>query len=111
MTHFSLTDSDDCTLAIQTGAGAGQRAFIHTLSSEECDGVWVLPHQVPAVCRALYDAAGLDVPDLPGIPDPALAGQLAADIAAAVVHGGPADHDGFVNVARDLLARGWGRTS
>jgi hypothetical protein len=38
------------------------------------------PHEVPKAARALYEAAGLPVPDLPDIPDPELVGQLAKDI-------------------------------
>ena len=76
--------------------GSGETAFVP-------------PHEVPRAARALYEAAGLDVPDLPDIPDPALVDALARDLLRVWGH-----EDSFEALrpeARELLARGWGRTS
>lgn len=45
------------------------------------DSVVVLAHKLPEMVRAIYACAGLPVPDLPDIPDPALVEDLAADLA------------------------------
>jgi hypothetical protein len=86
--------------------GSGETAFIP-------------PHEVPKACRALHEAAGLPVPDIPDIPDPLLIAALADDLrdAMAVDPGmsyPPATGtyaDALARSARALLARGWGRTS
>jgi hypothetical protein len=82
--------------------GSGETAFVP-------------PHEVPKAARALYEAAGLDVPDLPDIPDPALVNALAMDIHVALEVAlecpGEKPYPYDLRVAADLLARGWGRTS
>ena len=107
--------------------GAGARAFAIRRNFYECppmaivdcnpDGstaaaAFVPPHEVPKAARALYEAAGLpvpDLPDIPGIPDPELVDALARDLLRVWGH-----EDSFEALrpeARELLARGWGRTS
>jgi hypothetical protein len=82
--------------------GSGETAFVP-------------PHEVPKAARALYEAAGLPVPDLPDVPDPELVQRLADDLrdAMATKPGQrPTTYDdALTETARALLARGWGRTS
>lgn len=82
--------------------GSGETAFVP-------------PHEVPKAARALYEAAGLPVPDLPDVPDPELVQRLADDLrdAMATKPGQrPTTYDdALAETARALLARGWGRTS
>lgn len=84
--------------------GSGETAFVP-------------PHEVPKAARALYEAAGLPVPDLPDVPDPELVGLLAADLQDAMAAKlGPQSvpttyGEAVTETARALLAKGWGRTS
>lgn len=84
--------------------GSGETAFLP-------------PHEVPKAARALYEAAGLPVPDLPDVPDPELVGLLAADLQDAMAAKlGPQSvpttyGEAVTETARALLAKGWGRTS
>jgi hypothetical protein len=77
--------------------GSGETAFVP-------------PHEVPKAARALYEAAGLDVPDLPDIPDP----EEVEDI-ARVIHYALQGTTGCGAVdrqyARVLIAHGIGRVN
>lgn len=95
-----LTIEFDCMKTEGPGAAfvfAGTRRDPHS---------WIAPHKVAAVCRALYEAAGLPVPDLPDIPDPELVEALGNDLARF-----DRDTTSCAAFARELLARGWGRTA
>lgn len=76
--------------------------------------VVVPPHEVPQAARALYAAAGLPVPDLPDIPDPAEVQELADRLhefscgcMPVCQHGQDPDRE----LARFLMTDGWGRTA
>jgi hypothetical protein len=78
------------------------------------DPAMLPPHEVPKAARALYEAAGLPVPDLPDIPDPAEVQDLADLIhefgcgcTPVCVHGQEPERE----LARFLMADGWGRTA
>lgn len=89
-----------------------------TLLEFQAADVYVRPHQLPEIVRNAYALAGLPVPDLPDIPDPAVVEALCNDLRDAMY-----DHradrrpatesfgEALDATARELLARGWGRTS
>ena len=74
--------------------GSGETAFVP-------------PHEVPRAARALYEAAGLPVPDLPDIPDPELVEKIAGIIHFVEQGTCRADADDRA-VARVLIAHGIG---
>ena len=103
--RYEFRDIDGGLLAIKDSDVEESVAVIEDM----IDGVHIPPHQVPPICRALYEAAGLPVPRLPDIPDPELVGHLARDLGLCIGGTAPVSFD--ETVARRLIARGWGRTS
>lgn len=90
-------------------AGEPPAAIVVCDPGARCKAAVVPPHEVPKAARALYEAAGLPVPELPDIPDEALVEALAKDLADLADESDDAGL--FLDDARHLLARGWGRTS
>ena len=68
------------------------------------------PHEIPGAARALYAAAGLPVPELPDIPDPATVTELAIALMGGIVARGISGASPVTtaeDLARDLLSLGW----
>lgn len=101
---FSCTDGDGDTVNV-VACGAFAQVQVMPASSGARSAL-VPGHKVPEICRALFAAAGLPVPDLPDIPDPALVEALAKDIYYAQ-HGTNGPDDVTRDYARTLLSLGW----
>lgn len=105
---FRFTVDAGDTLEIRAARGANPVAIVDADPDGGHPSVHVPPSEVPALARAIYEAAGLSFPD--GIQ---LAGHLARDLADAA--GFDADDETTVGDFRDqaaqLLARGWRRPS
>jgi hypothetical protein len=107
VTPYQFTDSSGDELEIRSWSDDdGTAAMIDTDPAGANPAVRLPPHEVPGAARALYEAAGLPVPDLPDIPDPALVDRLAADLMESF-NPGAMGLDGARPHARRLLAKGW----
>lgn len=95
---FEHVDTEDSAFRIWRSRTKGGAALVTS------DLTGIPPHKIPPAARALYEAAGLPVPDLPDIPDPALVGELAKDI--AMYFDSQLTYE--ANASR-LLAAGWRR--
>lgn len=103
---FTFSDSDADTVNV---VSCGEFAQVQVLPAGNLGArsALVPAHKVPELCRAVYSAAGLPVPDLPDIPDPALVEALAKDLRYACdgLGGNPGyEREGH---ARTLLSLGW----
>jgi hypothetical protein len=111
---YRYPDREGCAaeLVIRWHVGDDGLKFAGVDVTDADPDVWLPQHEVPKAARALYEAAGLGVPDLPDIPDPKLVGRLAADLRDAVSAeriGAQAESYGeaLAAAARELLAKGW----
>lgn len=109
---YRYADEVGDTFAIRRGAPAG--AVVDCDPDGAFPAPLLPPHEVPKAARALYVAAGLEVPDLPDIPDPALVEALAGDLGDAIARKprGPefaTYGDALAAAACELLAKGWER--
>lgn len=110
--RYEFTDDSGDSISIRPLGDPSVHADVKT----DRAGCEIPQHEVPRAARALYEAAGLPVPDLPDIPDPeqvaALARDLcevATDLALTDDHADAASNRAYI--AAGLLARGWGRTA
>lgn len=110
MSDWEFIDDDGEHFTVRSGPGIPGQVFVITTDS----GVRLPVHKIPEACRALYETAGLPVPDLPDIPDPAQINELANAIIDAAKR---PDHPSIINpnvpisrvaeLARELLAAGY----
>lgn len=109
--RYQFRDVDGGLLVIKDSGVEESTAVIEDMD----DGVRIPAHQVAPICRALYTAAGLDVPKLPDVPDPAEVERLCNDLRDVMAHKpdrlslDPMGRLSLDPMARELLARGWGR--
>jgi len=107
MKPFRVKDPTGDELSVRAGDGGA-------IVEVNAEGVFVLPHQVPGTCLALYEAAGLPVPDLPPALDEAEVQALAEVLLASRnpdrIVPAPRPSPWMLADARAVLLAGWKRS-